>query len=424
MFVMDGNFCSENFYIDINFYNDEHKNLLGSYPYPKEQISKMKVMVLTPLKIDPVDFLTYYLFHNKKHNPVKFPNKLEVSKFINHAFDSISIFFGLQNGSLRGLPNVLSAENSVVEHIGDAIGMIVISELHELISADWEVIPITKEKDFDFSISSTGNYFVQIETKGSFVKNNKNKPSTINNHRKSIIDKKDYIRKSGRNHHFPINVMYGVIASIDSVATHNLQCWLLDPPPSDINYDPMTYKYLSRISFASKFINLISPDSQLTESIKNRVKEINIFSDYSSLNSSPLLKRNGSGFFIYDGKVPDFFYKKLIIENNNNKVGGGSWFHLNDSAVFFIGLTADFVKLIARHNVDEIIGFNQEIMKIEGEWKLYSEWTANDRAEYSKFLTKPIVSLTHEGQSVFKVNGAIGVSKSGIMMGVLDVAKN
>lgn len=422
---MIDDFCREDFFIDIDFYNTEHEDLLGKHPYPEGQILKMKETVQLPLKISTVDFLTYYLFHNKKHNSSMFPNKLEISKKIHIAFYNLSVSFELRNGSLRGLLEADGASNDVVEHIGDAIGMIVIGELHGLINADWEVIPVFSKKAFDFQISSTGQYFVQVETKGSFVENNANKPTAINNHKVSILEKKNEIQLAGSDYPFPANVMYGTIASVDSNPTHNLKCWLLDPVAENIEISPKIYKYMARMAFSLKFAHLISPESQLTFSLAERFKELESSTNPEEIMNLPLLKRDRKEFSYYKSNIPDFFYKKTMIkvmENTNLKyIGGGAWFYISDEIVLFVGVTIDLIKMIPRQSLDEITSFKNDERYLEGEWMLNASETANDKNELSKFSMKPKLKLSQKNLLQFSVTGTIGISSSSVMIGVLKV---
>lgn len=122
------------------------------------------------------------------------------------------------------------------ERVGEALSLAVISSLFGLTAADWEVIPITQVKSFDFQRTFTGisarNEVLQVEAKGSFVSSNLS-PTPVDTqkivrHARNIEKKKLSISTQGAKYPFPATVRYGFIASIDPSST--AKCYLLDPP--------------------------------------------------------------------------------------------------------------------------------------------------------------------------------------------------
>ncbi len=217
--------------VDIAYYNNGEKQLLLQYPSSEKIIDIVENGVSIPIE----EFLTYIFFHRKNPDIPNYRSYKDIEKRICQAFSYLDGYILFDGVSISGPPiNPNDSIKSITEHIGEAVGLAIMNRLHGLIEADWIKISskggIGASPSFDYQIASTGDQFIQIEAKGSFVINNKLKPSAVSNHKTNIKEKKSKLAELAEENKDPnsSNLRYGIITVIDPNSNRKLKSWLVD----------------------------------------------------------------------------------------------------------------------------------------------------------------------------------------------------
>lgn len=260
----------------------------------------------------------------------------------------------------------------ITERIGVAAGLSTINRIHGLSEADWSrTLPEydngVRKRDIDYNIdlAASEKGFVQseckgeinnidrvhAENKGSVVEDNKYKTSSVSNHYRSIKEKKSDIREKARNKGNDIEneLMYGTITVIDS--KHTAQVWLVDPPAFQVNWDPLKYKLISRLSYYLTAFKEISVHNKIVQALEKRIQVLIEVDDIQNFNRKRLdgIANN------YRSRVKrDYF---LSIEND---LVLGTWFLIKpkDSWELFVhGFTNEIITLVINQDFDKILSY-------------------------------------------------------------------
>lgn len=201
---MSFDYLPERILVDVDFYDEIEKDKLKKYA----TYERIEGLVKTSnYSISINSFLSYFLFHKKKLNNSNWNGYNDIAK---NCADSLVylkdciIFNQIHphddpsdiNYSIIIDPNSKgNPENAISEHIGEGIGLSVISDVHELIQADWDIIEIdNKISTFDYSIDISDQLVVQVENKGHAVDNNQLKTG-VSDSKTNIIKKKPKLPK-------------------------------------------------------------------------------------------------------------------------------------------------------------------------------------------------------------------------------------
>jgi hypothetical protein len=330
--------------IKVNFYDKEQKDLLEKN-FPKD-FELLKKYDGNTIDISLEDFKTYAYF---RHQFIKSTGKHQTFldlKPIAQNWGHYDSYFELQGDKLVNVYPERIEATDVSEMIGVAGGLAVASEIYGLTQADWTKIPITTaHKDFDFKHTSCiSDRFINIESKGSVADNNSAKESSVSNLKNNILEKKkdDGFKKK---YDYGRDTCIGIVTVADK--TNNLQSWLVDPPIEDLESSPEKVKLLKRLYFYHSIFRLMSKRSYLSITLANRIKAIELTSDYKNLDKVPLLN------YSFDKIQLTESFINSRSRTKDKKVIGNTF--LIDKAIYFIGIETDLINPIIYQNFDEIL---------------------------------------------------------------------
>ncbi len=226
--------------VEVSFYDDAEEAKLLAYP----TAAAMQALVAKPLEIPKAEFLTYYLFHRIKLGTEGYRDYNSVAQKVHLWLGAIGECIEYEDGSVRTPHGASQQLTEVSEHVGEAIGLSVMSRIHGLTGADWAPIPEERGRrarpSFDFQIASDGRQFVQVETKGSSVKDNRVLSDAVKAQKRKIDEKKARLAELAKNggDPNPAGLRYGTITVVDARKDGNVRCLLTDPPPEQVDEDP------------------------------------------------------------------------------------------------------------------------------------------------------------------------------------------
>ncbi|AIL63096.1 hypothetical protein [Pseudomonas alkylphenolica] len=219
---------SQSLMVNLDYY-DGHQSLLAKGAYETLGTASKVESFQKQGKIPLSDFLNYFLIH-RSVSP-DYASYIERLNYLDTASTWLNGVLDL-NGSINWRPG----SKGLQENVGEAVSLSVASSLFGLTAADWETIPEQKgtraHPTFDFERTLVGitaqNAVVQIEAKGSFVRDNTVDQSAVKAHARNISKKKSKITNIGAAYKHPATAMYGMIVSIDP--TNEAKC--ADSTPS------------------------------------------------------------------------------------------------------------------------------------------------------------------------------------------------
>jgi hypothetical protein len=193
----------------VDFYDGLERDLLLASP-TKELLQGLPRTVTLPTP----DLCAYYLYYKRRPGVNGYSSIDDIA----HQWHSALVEFDGQIDFNRSSIRLLQASGTssgTVERVGEAIGLCVSSQIHGFHQADWiRIDTTTKRKTLDFWhpwTAGIGKDFIQVETKGSGIADNRRKPSSVSNHKASIKAKKAQATMSERQS----SVLYGTIAVLD-----------------------------------------------------------------------------------------------------------------------------------------------------------------------------------------------------------------
>jgi len=407
--------------VDVAFYDEIEEQKLLKYP----TANAIKKIVSKEIDIPIAEFLTYYLFHRKYLHTPQYQDYYAIEKNIYQALAHLDGCITFSGPSIHTVEGAAHQLNEVSEHIGESIGLSVISKIHGLIQTDWALIEPKRGRGapptFDFQIASDGTQLIQTETKGSSVENNTILTASIKKHKKDISDKKTTLNelvKKGLDP-YPANIRYGTITSVDPLKQGNVRCWLVDPPPEDIRTNPKYFKLINRLNSLLNWILLISPHSQLTPVLATRLRDLKILINPFELNNMPLLKSNSEPFTF---KEIDFFGHTTFTTNKSRVVNGpagGVTIQLSDNFLFLLGIREELLQIVADQNFDEINSFKAEVDTVHKRVECVFSKQRFERLTLPSSIKKEVKE--NSGYFKFFLEGDIHYSSTGIVFGILPL---
>lgn len=271
------------------------------------------------------------------------------------------------------------------ERVGEALSLAVMSSLFGLTAADWDVIPITQVKSFDFERTFTGissrDELIQVEAKGSFVSSNLNPTPKdirkISRHASSIEKKKLAISKGGAKYPFPASVRYGFIASIDSNST--AKCYLLDPPADQLQGEPRRIRVANRLEHLAYFVSFIAPKAQLPKVLVKRAAEWRKLRGNEPIG---VLHSDSGHTFSASNYVEDFLSRgKTYLERED--IVGSVW-EIQGIGKVFIGIRGEVIRTAILGNADKILSL---------EYKATAESVLLVQTDEKALVQSPILTL-------------------------------
>jgi hypothetical protein len=402
--------------IDVHCYNDQHKALLTNKPYPTKAINKL---IESPTSIHPADLFTYMLVHRKGLGPAEYSSIQSLRDNIRSVVEYSKLLIDFNGGSVRAQQSVNAVPGDVTTRLGEAVGLCVLDNLHNLTLPDWTPIPelrgrgkSKKTLDFITNTASSGVQFIQVETKGAYVTDNNKKMGSISRHKKDILDKKT-VQRPGRKSN---TLYYGAIGAFDKDTNRNAKCWLLDPLGDYVDRSPSAYRILARMTFIERWVRLIAPSSVLSAQLLARFQELLTSDDIFKYNNQPLKPTNSKPY-----KNP-FLSRDTYVEGENT---GGLSIWIGNGQLAFIGFEAELFNLALNQNFDELSSFRREA-KTESKTVNFSlpEYFIPKSPQYTGGTTraKPIGARDFKelGSTItFKLHGDLNYSQCGLVTGIL-----
>ena len=409
--------------VEVSFFDDAEKNKLMAYP----TASVMQELVSRPLEIPKAEFLTYYLFHQIKLGKPGYRDYQSVAQKVHLWLSAIGECIDYVGGSIRTPHGSTQQLTEVSEHVGEAIGLSVISRIHGLTEADWAPIPEQRGRNakpsFDFQIASDGKRFVQIETKGSSVSDNRILSDAVKAQKRKIDEKKAKLTALALTDEDPnpAGLRYGTIAVVDARIDGNLRCLLTDPPSEQVDESPARFRLLSRMRRLRDWICFLSPRSTLSAALATRIVDLETLKDPFELDSVPLLRGTSEPFDIEPYNA--FTWRHSAFMSSKSRVmdgpAGGVVIQLSERALFFFGIRENLLNMAANQSFEEITNYKSESASIQK--------TVECTFSTGRFRRLDLPPSIQEAKSesggyvYFPLKGILNYSPEGLVFGVLPL---
>lgn len=324
-------------------YYAKHKDLLSQGGYRRLGTTDRVEAFQKHSSIPLPDFLNYFLIHRDKSEA--YATYVQRLKHLDAAAAWID---GVVSTS--GTINWMPGADNLQETIGEAVSLSVAGQLFGLTEADWTRIPEQKGvgalKTFDFEHTlmgvTDGDAVIQVEAKGTFVKDNSKYQANVSTHARNISQKKEIIRGAGDEYEHPAAALYGMIVAVDP--TNVTKCWLLDPPALPFVGEPHNLKVASRLDNVASITEMLVPHGKLPYALRLSAADW----------------RGGEGSSSTIQEFP--FYTDSYVEHYlaRNKVWlaeqdvAGELFIGIKGKPFFLGVQGDLIRTAASQNDGEI----------------------------------------------------------------------
>jgi len=411
--------------VNADFYDDIEKEKI------LKNSSNDAIIKIIPsiIEISTPEFLTYYLFRNKRYYPKKYSHYDVISRYIKKAYDDIYDYVTFNGQSINTNPELDAEDPHQTGLIGESVGLSTISRIYDCIEADWAPIPERRGRgapstfDYQYYLASTGKELIQVECKGTAV-NKESLKDNASTHKSDILDKKQKLDKFAITNAdpFPANMRYGTITSIDFRSDRILKCWITDPDPEQIKENAYRFKLLTRLKFLRDWIAFISPRSQFSASLNTRVGCLENIKNPQELNEIPLKKINGEHFELIPKYARSneytFFTNKSNVDDGS---AAGHVLKLSENDLFFMGIREDLFILASKQNFEKILTFNYSSDSMDKTIECVF------RVNRFKELNLPEDKLPRLNRSKehvrFLLKGQIHYSASGLVFGILPIPK-
>lgn len=321
---------------DVDFYDDNHKERLKNNC---ERWGDIQQLVQEGFEVAKEELFSYCMFVYKQRGIRGWDTYGDLRDQLPKYRAVWEDHFSFSKGTVFSKFSADKAVKHFTETMGVGGALSIVSQIYELTEADWEKVETGRCKTLDFSIASTGARFVEVEAKASIVSDHKK--SHLWGQKDDIEKKKVTQRQQGNSH-----TMIGVIAAIPCDGSLGAKCYMLDPPPTEIRFDPVKYKLLARLYFYWRELSLVSR-CRFLEVLINRINSIQRSDDYESLDGLPLLNSRGEPH-----RLPDSLFE------TRSSVYGRSAFGevlpLGDGQFFFYGFDTDTVEALIRQDFSEL----------------------------------------------------------------------
>lgn len=429
--------------VDVAFYDEAERAKLLAYSTGQT----IEALVGAPIDVPMAEFLAYYLFHRKRLGSEGFRDSAAIGRKLGAALAHLDGCVTFNGHSIRTADGVGHQLTEVSEHIGESIGLSVVSRIHGLNEADWAPIPEqrgrTAQPSFDFELSvpspvdgprdialpesvrgleraveddtaSDGNSLVQVENKGSSAIDNREHSPAVVAQKRKIDKKKAKLRSANVT---ASTIRYGTIAVVDPRHEGNVRCWLTDPPGDETSAEPRRDKLLHRLQFIREWVTFVSPRSQLASALATRIADLAALSDPFELDGVPLIRGSGEPFITDSGLASwSFWLNKSAVGEGS----GGVVVQLTKDALMFLGIRRELLALA----IDQAF---PAILKYEYEAKTSADGLVKCVFSDSRFKSLQLPSSLaafrnrQAGYSSFVLPGSVHYSHSGLVIAVLPL---
>jgi hypothetical protein len=363
--------------IKVSIYNERHLHLLqhsGKYG----DIAKI---IESGLPVNE-DLWTYALFKEQRDRDGfrTFDNfRQRLAKRI-QLFDD---YIDPQSDTITAIEG--NPGKTISEYVGVGTALLLVSTIHGLTEADWELIPETHTKDLDYLIASDGEIVVEVECKGTYEGRSR---STM---RKSIEEKKQAQRGAEQNDH----LLYGVITSYCSDPSKRAHAELLDPTAVPIYDDPLRARLMNRLKYYLVQFSVFS-QAHFLIALSQRINALRFVKDYESLDGVGLVNRYGEPF-----DMPISLYGKKLFAEHDEIIG--DIFPIEDGNYLFCGLSQNAVPLLISQKFQELFDYREIPQRL----RVHTSIKPSSGGE-STIETEPIA-----------LEGALSLNSAGRYVGIL-----
>lgn len=419
-------------FIKVSFYNDEHRRKLKDTPKYKA----IEELVENGFTCSDADLWTYSLFTEQKPFP-GFSSFEELKIRLPRRWKTIEDYFYLNDYTVRAkFPG--AKYQKLTEELGVGSALALVSHIHGLTQADWDIIDVTRNKDLDFSLNpgrqkiidtlikpgreqssttnnevslnsktaSDGERFIEVEAKGSYIDVDGRK--TISG-MKADIERKKTTQRTEQNNQ---NLLYGVITTYSESKGVIAHSRILDPPATYNSEDsPRKVRLLSRLNFYTDQLNLFSRANYLI-ALVNRIRDISALGNYESLDFQPLLNRNSERF-----EIPNSYTQSRTVIDVREGLGIGEVFPISSSEYFFFGFDIAIPLKLINQNFSEVLEYRCElpsVLNVEVSAKLKPLDLRTFRIGYSSSE-----SSNDRNRVIMELSGTLYVNSAGIILGLL-----
>jgi hypothetical protein len=398
--------------VKVDFYDDDQKELFKKNNYPL----KVDSIVSEKVAINTNEFLTYLLFTEQKKAP-GFRTFTDFRKRMPKSYELIRDYLEFDEEKMRTRFIGKEMDKNLTERIGVALSLCTLNKIHNLMEADWKLIPISStEKTLDFYyVAVENNEFIMVESKGSTAENNQEKSTSISNQKRSIEEKKKAVEFNNKNRLSNYKALaYGIISVIDNRKDTLPQVWLVDPFAEPLEMEPRKFKLLARLYFYWRSLRAISPSSTLLHALINRIETLETIDNYVDLDGSILLDRKGKEMIIQ----PSSFSTKSVI--GNNKIIGRVY-PFDNNHLFFMGFPFNVSELLVNQNFKEIIDYKEEFTKMKSRMSVTCRIRSNKKKLYQLPDSIRCIFIDKKEEYVeFELKGDLYSLSSGRVFGLLD----
>jgi len=399
----------------VDFYDDQERAALLSSPGGPSLAGIPKL-----LPVPTCDLCTYYLYYKKRLEIDGYSSHNDIVQRWHQALVEFDGQVQFANSSLR-LLSPTDFSTGTTERLGEAIGLSVVSSIHQLHQADWDRIGKTNiHKTLDFVLpwtASDGKQFIQLETKGSAGEDNAYKTSSVSNHKADIKAKKD----DASDEEHATSILYGTISVLDNKPESVARCWLVDPQ-AEGGGDPTRYKILTRLAYIADLVTFIGSRSALAASLQTRLAALNALTDITPLDRLPLRKGNGS---VYSVETFDtafrhnpWFAGKSVVSDGP---AGGQVFPLDKSHLLLIGMREELVVHAVQQDFQAIQKYSFSAGTV-GKWVECVVPAGRFRSEFDQLMQIPDNLRESSPAYVrFRMRGHLHYTQSGLVLGILPI---
>lgn len=397
--------------IHVDYYDAEQKKKLlaaGAPPLSAEPLV---------LSIDTPELAAFYMYRNLRSGVPGFSTHADIVAQAEDALVHWNGHVAVHNDSLQ-LLQVKDTDKGVTEHIGEAVGLAVISQLNGLHAADWTRIAITsRHKTLDFRQShaaSTGTRLIELETKGAAVIDN-SRTDLVTAAKASIDEKKS----DGRNRVSATALRYGTIAALDARPDGIARCWLVDPP-TETDEDPKRFKIVARMGFIANVVSTVGARSSFAAALQTRMAALSAMPDVTQLSGIPLIGGAGEPFADSwaSGPPHPWFAFRSTTQSGRR---GGQVYYAGERRLLFLGLDMKLLGIAAGQDFEQLLNYSLAPISVDSYVNCVVP-LGRFSLEFAQQFEIPRGAATTSGGYVrFKAHGRVLLSKSGLVLGGLSV---
>lgn len=344
----------QNVKIIVSFYNEIERKLIEQH-IPKDlwfHNGDNEIVVEIPF----VDFMTFMMFQFQDARLDR-STFAEISQIVENNWKLFGQHF--RYNPLDGRFTSMVADNNEINFISEFMGVgtalsVVSTLIPDLHHADWIRIPRNDPGlDFNYDAVSIGKRFV-VEAKGTISPDNTNREILYGPYGR-IKRQKGAIEN---NEDFNNSVLLGLIGAADP--NNYLRAFIVDPPIENYKGDLRKLKLLKRLYYYHYFLQLISPRSNITVALANRILAIEQTNEFEKFHNIPLVNAKFNKYEI----TRSFFYNKTSNFNNNYF---GKLHSTKDNNLIYIGLTTDVLQILIDQNFNYLLNYKAQSHFVENE---------------------------------------------------------